>query len=109
MNLAIDCVFNNQTAGAAGAFGVGWTSSYGPDVKLVFFSDHVDFHDPTGYVATYTKSGSSFITPPGMDADLTLSGSTYTLTFHVSNVLTCSARARTSVARVRRSSTARCA
>lgn len=85
LNLAIDHVFNNQAAGAAGAFGTGWTSSYGPDVKLVLFSDHVDFHDPTGYVATYAKSGSTFITPPGMDADLTLSGSTYTLTFHVSN------------------------
>jgi RHS repeat-associated protein len=85
LNLAVDHVFNNQAAGAAGAFGAGWTSSYGPDVKLVIFSDHVDFHDPTGYVATYTKSGSTFITPPGMDADLTLSGTTYTLTFHVSN------------------------
>jgi RHS repeat-associated protein len=85
LNLTVDHVFNNQAAGAAGAFGAGWTSSYGPDVKLVIFSDHVDFHDPTGYVATYTKSGSTFITPPGMDADLTLSGTTYTVTFHVSN------------------------
>jgi YD repeat-containing protein len=87
--------FNSLNAGAVGAFGSGWSSTVGPDVKLTINSDGViDFNGPSGFQVPFFLGAidpscrglcsPSYTSPPGIDADLTNNGSGYTLTFHQS-------------------------
>jgi YD repeat-containing protein len=92
--LEVNRYYNSLNASVVGAFGSGWSSSVGPDVKLSINSDGViDFTGPSGFQVPFYLGidpncrglcGPTYISPPGIDADLTTSGSGYTLTDHVS-------------------------
>ncbi|MGH3099235.1 MAG: RHS repeat-associated core domain-containing protein [Streptosporangiales bacterium] len=87
-DLAFDRFYNGLTT-TAGAFGVGWTASVGPDVKLKRLTDdRYDYVAPSGTVfGTFVRKPSDpshFHTPQagGVDADLVDNNDgTMTLTF----------------------------
>jgi hypothetical protein len=47
-------------------------------------SNQATFHDPSGLLETFTKSGSTYTAPPGADATLTTYGTGYKLTDNAS-------------------------
>ena len=82
MPLTVGLYFNSM-AGASGQFGYGWTSNQGGDVRLVAASDGSSetFYGPSGYAMTFTKSGSSYAAPAGLDVTLVQNAdSSFTLT-----------------------------
>ncbi|WP_410597995.1 RHS repeat-associated core domain-containing protein [Amycolatopsis sp. lyj-23] len=72
LNMSLDAVYNSRNLGS-GAFGSYWTSSAGPDLKLVPYPDgRVRFQDPTGYCTVFEKNADgTYATPSGMHSTLT--------------------------------------
>ena len=64
-------------------FGSHWTNALTDPFTAVQSSGGIRLQGPSGYLAEFSKRGSSYISPSGLDADVVLSGgSTTTITFH---------------------------
>jgi RHS repeat-associated protein len=98
LNLNIGRYYNNLS-GDQGSFGVGWTMGAGADTYLEIPSDDmgtVDYFDGTGDAEVFQEtpsSGTTEVSPPGEDAQLsmnvtgdTYSSSTFTLLFRHSGI-----------------------
>lgn len=82
----LDRVYNS-TPSNTGQFGSGWRLSGGPDVKLDPLGDgDFDYVDPTGtyHAFMHNPAGTGWLSSAGLDADLTASGTNYTITYHAS-------------------------
>ncbi len=78
----VDRTYNSLDS-RIGAFGDFWTMGAGPDVRTETYTDgSVALAGPTGYITSFTKNSSGgFTSPTGIDATLTQSSGTYSLTF----------------------------
>ena len=98
LNVQVGRSYNNLS-GDQGAFGVGWSMGTGADTYLEVPSDGqgtVDYFDGTGNAQTFQltpTSGTTEVSPPGEDAQLTMNNpgdtydsSTFTLLFRHSGI-----------------------
>ncbi len=85
LNLTLDRYYNNLST-YNGDLGSRWSMTTGWDVYLMANADGSQvYHGPTGYALLFTKSGSTFTTPAGLDAKLTQNpDSSYVLKFNQS-------------------------
>jgi RHS repeat-associated protein len=76
-DLVIGRYYNNLDS-IQGAFGRGWTMSPGADTALDIAGNglFVFYRGASGAVKTFSKSGSTWTSPPGLDAVLTQNSST---------------------------------
>jgi RHS repeat-associated protein len=92
LDLALDHVVNSQDAGNRNP-SMGWGGVGIADIALNISTLAVVLHMPTGTALVFNKSGSSWTPPAGLDGQLSLVGSVYTVTFNKSqtkwNFTTC--------------------
>jgi YD repeat-containing protein len=82
---SIDLRYNSYARAAKTDVGYGWGMTTSRDVGLdLSVSNQATFHDPSGLLETFTKSGSTYTAPPGADATLTTYGTGYRLTDNAS-------------------------
>ena len=85
LNLGFDRTYNSITDEtiAMSDFGSHWTNALTDPFTAVQSSGGIRLQGPSGYLAEFSKRGTSYISPSGLDADVVLSGgSTTTMTFH---------------------------
>jgi RHS repeat-associated protein len=63
-------------------FGDNWTNAVADLALFTATLNQIAIVGPSGYLAGFLHPGSSWVATSGFDADLTYSGSIYTLTFH---------------------------
>lgn len=81
--------FYNGLSTTDGSYGAGWSSSLSQvDIGLDVTSTEAKFRGPTGFTATFTKSGTTWKAPNGFNATLTENASStdqrYTLQYNSS-------------------------
>ncbi|WP_158612944.1 RHS repeat-associated core domain-containing protein [Frigoribacterium sp. PhB118] len=81
--------FYNGLSTSDGSYGAGWSSSLSQvDIGLDVTSTEAKFRGPTGFTATFTKSGTTWKAPNGFNATLTENASStdqrYTLQYNSS-------------------------
>ena len=85
LGLRLDRFYNSQASGV-GAFGANTVLSTGRDVGLQVGAGSITFTGPSGFTATFTGTGPTYTTPPGVNADLVMNADgTFTLTYHSSS------------------------
>jgi RHS repeat-associated protein len=85
LNLNFDRTYNSITDEtiALSDFGSHWTNALTDPFTAVQSSGGIRLQGPSGYLAEFSKRGSTYVAPSGLDADVVLSGtSTTTITFH---------------------------
>jgi RHS repeat-associated protein len=85
LNLDFDRTYNSITDEtiALSDFGSHWTNALTDPFTAVQSSGGIRLQGPSGYLAEFSKRGTNYISPSGLDADVLLSGgSTTTMTFH---------------------------
>lgn len=91
-DLSLDAHWNSFFNGSAWDIGRGWSLNAGYDVGTDTwdYPDGAVFYDSTGQYYRFALNGSSYISPPGINATFAnAAGGNYTLTYHAtSEVLT---------------------
>ena len=84
-DLVVGRYYNNLDS-IQGAFGRGWTMSPGTDTQLDISGNGVNvyYRGASGYVKSFTDTGSTWTAPPGLDAVLTQNTAT-TWSLHFNN------------------------
>jgi RHS repeat-associated protein len=85
LNLDFARTYNSITDETLGLddFGSHWANALTDLHTAVQSSGGIRLQGPSGYLAEFSKQGSNYIAPSGLDADVVLSGtSTTTMTFH---------------------------
>ncbi|MDJ0336751.1 RHS repeat-associated core domain-containing protein [Cryobacterium sp. PH31-O1] len=75
--------FYNGLSTRDGSFGGGWLSSLlADDIGLLDSGATATFAGPSGFLATFTKSGSAYVAPFGFNATLIKDANGFTLTYN---------------------------
>ena len=85
LNLGFTRTYNSITDEtiARSDFGSHWTNALTGTFTAVQSSGGIRLQGPSGYLAEFSKRGTNYVSPSGLDADVQLSGgSTTTITFH---------------------------
>jgi YD repeat-containing protein len=86
LNFDLTRTYNSQGGPQTPDIGANWTTGLGPDVSLIDYqlNGNRTFIGPSGYVKTFVVNGSTWTTPAGINADLTMVGANYQMKYHQS-------------------------